>query len=351
MNDSRPLRALILSGGGARGAYEAGAAAALAERMHFDIVCGTSIGGVNGFAVAQGMAPLLEAIWCEHAQRSVTPYRPEIAGLFRLWHDFHAAIVDASLSSRMRDAIALFEGLPGLRDLPRLQGLLGVLDSALMREVVRSYASREKLQSALMLAVTNLTSASGTIFAHFPSDFPDPRRAAEVLASADAEPITDENYVDAICASAAIPGAFEPVTALCRDGHRHTFVDGAFTNNTPLRPAIDAGASEIIAISVKPLVSRQVERTVRHLRDVITLALEAATSQMLQLDRKVLELTNDGIARGTSPGKRQITLREVRPEAELPIDPLDFADPGKIAALIAQGRHDAERMLETAPVA
>jgi predicted acylesterase/phospholipase RssA len=69
--------------------------------MHFDIVCGTSIGGVNGFAVAQGMADQLEAIWCEAAEHNVTPYRPEIGALMRLWSELHAAVADASLRLRV----------------------------------------------------------------------------------------------------------------------------------------------------------------------------------------------------------------------------------------------------------
>jgi NTE family protein len=346
--DGSPVRALILSGGGARGAYEAGVAAALAERLQFDIICGTSIGAVNGFLVAQGMAGQLEALWCEAAERNVAPFRPEVADVIRMWTELHA-MVQGSLRARLHDTIALLEGLPGLRALPRLEGLLGFLDSTQMRALVREHARREDLRGALLLAVTNLTNARANTFAHFPSEFRDPERAAAVLARDDIESITDENYVDAICASAALPAAFEPVTASCKNGRRHTFVDGAFTNNTPIRPAVEAGATEIIAISVDPLVSPQVERKVRNIGDVIMLALEANTSQMLQLDLASLQLTNAGVDLGTPPGTRRITLRQVRPNAPLAIEPLDFAEPGMISALVSQGRRDAERTLTEAP--
>ena len=346
MDESRPIRALILSGGGARGAYEAGVAAALAERMHFDIVCGTSIGAVNGFAVAQGMAGQLEEIWREAAQRNVVPYRPEVAALVHLWSDLHGMLEHGSIPEHMRDMLGVAAGLPGLRTLPQLENVLGVLDSALMRSVVNTYAKHENLRSALLLAATNLTNACGTVFAYFPSDYCDSAGAARVMARENFEPLTGENYVDVICASAAIPGVFDPVSVLCEDGRRRTFVDGAFTNNTPLRPAIEAGATEIVAISVDPLVSPDVAHEVRHLRDVITLALEAATSKMLQVDRELLQLTNAAIARGEQQGKREITLREVRPNAALPVDPLDFSEPGVIAELVAQGRGDAERTFD-----
>lgn len=351
MDTSKPVRALILSGGGARGAYEAGVAAALAERMHFDVVCGTSVGAINGFAVAQGMAGQLEALWRKAAELDVAPYRPEVGALMRLWGEFHAVVSHGSVPAHLRDVIGICERLPGLRGLPRLEAALGLLDSAHMRAVITEYARYENLQSALLLAVTNLSNARGDVFAHFPSDYAVPDRATEVMARVNFQPITAENYVDAICASAALPAAFEPVSVMCKDGRRRTFVDGAFTNNTPLRPVLDAGATEIIAISMDPLVSADVEHEVRHIRDVITLALEAASSKMVQADLEFLEITNAQIDAGSQPGKRRITLREVRPDGTLPIDPLDFTEPGVIASLVEQGRKDAERMLDAAPAA
>ncbi len=345
---TRPIRALILSGGGARGAYEAGVVGALAEHMRFDVVCGTSIGAVNGFAVAQGLAPKLGDIWREAAESNVVAYRHEVAALMNLWREIHSAVAGGKPFQRFRDALAAFEGLPGLRELPHLHNLLGFLDSAQMRAVVARHARTRDLESALLVAATNLTSVQGTVFAWFPKEYADRARADAVLARGDVEPITDENYVDAICASAAIPGAFEPVSIDCKDGRRHAFVDGAFTNNTPLEPAIDAGATEIVAISLRPVVSASAERQVRHLRDVITLALEASTVRMLQLDRKVLELTNQRVANDDAPDRRHIVLREVGPQADLEVEPLDFTQPGKIAALIAQGREDGERALSEA---
>src|SRR6516225_5083589 len=56
----RPRVALVLSGGGARGAYEAGVLRYLREdlagdlggQVHFDIICGTSVGGIHACFVA-----------------------------------------------------------------------------------------------------------------------------------------------------------------------------------------------------------------------------------------------------------------------------------------------------------
>src|SRR5918911_2004296 len=56
----RPRLALVLSGGGARGAYEAGVLRYLREdlagdlggQVHFDILCGTSVGGIHTCFIA-----------------------------------------------------------------------------------------------------------------------------------------------------------------------------------------------------------------------------------------------------------------------------------------------------------
>src|SRR6266850_2733004 len=59
---------LVLSGGGAKGAYEAGVAAAFVERgLPVRLVAGSSAGALNAAMIASGRADQLESMW-----RSVT---------------------------------------------------------------------------------------------------------------------------------------------------------------------------------------------------------------------------------------------------------------------------------------
>ena len=65
-----------MSGGGARGAYEAGVASALMQDQTWDIVCGASIGAINAAFVAAQRPHALETFWCDvhanaRAQRSM----------------------------------------------------------------------------------------------------------------------------------------------------------------------------------------------------------------------------------------------------------------------------------------
>lgn len=59
------MRGLVLSGGGARGAYEIGVYRALAEEggLTFGVVTGTSVGALNAALIAQGDLDRAEALW------------------------------------------------------------------------------------------------------------------------------------------------------------------------------------------------------------------------------------------------------------------------------------------------
>src|SRR5258708_31686230 len=60
----RPRTALILSGGGMFGAWQAGAWSTLAATFRPDLVVGASVGALNGYAIAAGWTPEeLFAFW------------------------------------------------------------------------------------------------------------------------------------------------------------------------------------------------------------------------------------------------------------------------------------------------
>ncbi len=92
----KPLRALILSGGGGRGAFHAGVYKYLmqAKKPGLDadhagvwdsqVVVGTSIGAVNGAAIAQGMPPeALEQVWVDLQEKDVEGLPPGMRSLGR----------------------------------------------------------------------------------------------------------------------------------------------------------------------------------------------------------------------------------------------------------------------------
>jgi NTE family protein len=57
-------RALVLSGGGSKGAFEAGFIKALSEAgLHFDLITGTSIGALNGALLVMGKKEAFDDLW------------------------------------------------------------------------------------------------------------------------------------------------------------------------------------------------------------------------------------------------------------------------------------------------
>lgn len=68
----RPMRALVLPGGGGRGAYQVGVTKAFKEAgIEFDLAFGTSIGGINASLYAQGNQTRLEELWCSIRSKDV----------------------------------------------------------------------------------------------------------------------------------------------------------------------------------------------------------------------------------------------------------------------------------------
>jgi NTE family protein len=91
-------RALVLSGGGFFGAFQAGAHGAMGE---FDLVVGASAGALNGYAIASGMPPEeLQSLWL----RAATSARP---GLHfpRYWGDglLDVSVLEAMVHTLVRD--------------------------------------------------------------------------------------------------------------------------------------------------------------------------------------------------------------------------------------------------------
>src|SRR4026208_977691 len=91
-----PIRSLILSGGGGRGAFHAGVYKYLMqkEKRNLDlehagswdphIIVGTSIGAVNGAAIAQGMsADQLVEVWKSLEEKDIQGLPPGMRGIAR----------------------------------------------------------------------------------------------------------------------------------------------------------------------------------------------------------------------------------------------------------------------------
>ncbi|RQH04693.1 patatin-like phospholipase family protein [Paraburkholderia dinghuensis] len=238
--------ALVMMGGGARAAYQAGALRALAElaeaadparrAMPFTIVCGTSAGAINATSIAshadhfaQGAARLVD-VWS-----NITPdqvYRTDWPGI-------------AAAGARWLGALAFGWATFGLmaRRMPRT-----LLDNTPLEHLIARTLSFHRIEQMLderrlhALAVTALSYSSGRHLTFYQASEPihawrRAQRTARMVALTPAH----------LLASASIPYVF-PAVRLELDGHHEYFGDGSIRQIAPLSPAIHFGAQRIVVI-------------------------------------------------------------------------------------------------------
>lgn len=332
-----------MSGGASVGAYEAGVVYALTAKEQFDIICGSSIGAFNAVASAQGRRDELYAIWSSIATYNLTAPRPEIAVFQRLFERVRQ-FRSASLPHKAAAAVKI---LAELRRLPEARGVMQAKSLFPWDPVIRllqPMCRLSELHAALFLSATNLSKMCASAFYAFPSRYSvelDAFRTAEPSAI----PLTDDNYLPAILASAALPVAFDPVWIEDGGGGRCAFADGGIANNTPIRQAIDAGATDVTVIFMRHPALRDAQRPIANLADVFLSATDIALDRMLELDLKVLRSVNERVLLGRASTKRFVGVRVIGPSVPLPTEGFQFGDQASIDRMFDLGVRDGRAAL------
>lgn len=247
MADRSPTRrrvGLVLSGGGARGAYEAGVLAHLFEEIYprlppgfeFDVLSGTSVGAIHAAYVAASAhlgpgprAGQLADTWRDMRVNDVLQL--SLGDLFRVPL---RALGVTSLARRLRAGADVIGGLVDIAPLERL------VQERIPWDHLRANLDRDA-PSALCISCTQVRSGRATVFmdgklADTTSWQFDPNAHAEAVE------ITPRH----VRASAAIPFFFPAV----RLGNRY-YVDGGLRMNTPLSPALRLGCERVLVIGLK----------------------------------------------------------------------------------------------------
>jgi len=227
---------LLLTGGGARAAYQVGVLKALAQlspvggACPFRVISGTSAGGVAAVALASRMGD----------------FRAAVAGLEQVWANFHVSQVFRADSVSMLRA-----GLHWLLSFVS-SGLLlpppkSLFDNTPLRELLsRSLAFRGVRRSidqgrlhALGICATGFSSGHSLAFFDGAEDIAEWSRVAT---SGQRTRLTLEHLM----ASLSIPFLFPPVHL-----QGEYFGDGAMRQSNPLSPAIHLGANRVLVIGVR----------------------------------------------------------------------------------------------------
>jgi len=325
----------VLAGGGARGAYEAGALRYILEELPrraglpglgFGIFAGTSVGALHAcFLAANADDPARSARWLWDYWRSVRMDRivrfgaRELVGASRL-------LVGAELNA----------GVEWLRGPARAttrghRPIAGLFDTTPLYDDMRRLIPWTRLQGNLSagrvrgvaLCATEVCSGRPTVF-HQAA--PGARYAAPLDASA--VPIAAQLDVTHAMASAAIPFVFPAVQV------RSTcYVDGGLRRNTPIGPAIRFGADRILVIALQrdpELFAREARvgcRTNPYPGALFLLGrlIRALLDESIEDEVRRLELINQVLAGGQrlhGPGFVDDFNREADERGERPLRPV-----------------------------
>jgi NTE family protein len=231
----RPTVGLVLTGGGARSAYQVGVLLALAEmlpraRNPFQVIVGTSAGAVAASVLAA----------------EAHQWRRAVAGLERVWANFRSGQVFHVDAQHMMRAgahwvLALISGglvlspPRSMLDNSPLRELLGVhVDCAgIRRSIARGHLH------AFALCATSYTTGQSVAFYDAVDSVADWSRVQRIGCRT-------EMTLDHLMASTAIPLLFPPMQI-----EGDYFGDGAMRQLHPLSPAIHLGADRLLIIGVR----------------------------------------------------------------------------------------------------
>ncbi len=311
MTDGRA--ALVLTGGGARAAYQVGALIAIRDvwgkraENPFPIICGTSAGAVNAVALAVFSGNFNEAV-------------KKLAFIWRNFHVHHVyrANTLAIAESVTRWGSAMFLGWL-FRQSPR-----SLLDNQPLRELLEAQldfgAIGQSIADGHLQAVTvtasGYTSGESLSFFQGREDLQPWRRAQRVGVRTDIK-------VEHLLASSAIPFVFPAVRI-----NREYFGDGSMRQTAPISPVIHLGADRILVIAGGRRSEEARQRTDMYPSpaQVAGHAMSSIFLDGLSMDLERLERINSTVG-ALTPAQREaagIALRPIETFVIAPSQRLDY---------------------------
>ena len=234
MRPLAPVTGLILSGGGARAAYQVGVLAAIAELLPagcanpFPVIVGTSAGAINAVSLASGALDFARAV--EH----LTEFWQGFESHLVLRSDWPGVIHQAArflshslLGLGSHVPVALLNSSP-LRSLLADKINFAGIDQAIAEQQLRA------------VAVTAFGYTSGQAVTFYQGQV-----AIDGWLRHRRIGLPTALTVDHLLASSAIPLLFAPVKV----GQEH-FGDGAVRQSAPISPALHLGASRVLVVGV-----------------------------------------------------------------------------------------------------
>ncbi|BAL22980.1 patatin-like phospholipase family protein [Azoarcus sp. KH32C] len=304
--------ALVLTGGGARAAYQVGVLSAIREIRGrrpgnpFPILCGTSAGGINAAALAVDAAD----------------FGLGVRRLVHIWRDFHVDQVYRSdaralFSTGARWGSALMFGW-AVRQTPR-----SLLDNAPLRQLLTRVLDFSRIQKSIedghlhAVSVAACGYSSGESLAFFEAaPEAEPWRRTQRLG------VATKLNVDHLLATSAIPFVFPAVRI-----NREWFGDGSMRQLAPVSPAIHLGADRILVVGSGRLAEEGRQRTDGYpsLAQIAGHALSSIFLDGLAVDLERLQRINTTVS-ALDPEQREAAGIRLHPIETLVILPSQRLD-------------------------
>jgi NTE family protein len=343
-NGSAPI-ALVLPGGGARGAYELGALSVLlpaleARGERVAIWCGTSVGAINVTTLAS-LAHLSVADQVGHGME--------------LWRNLRKQDVIAPLAGRggarmIARLIGHALGVPGV-------GLASLLDSSPLAASLEGWIDWNRLArnvdrgllDAICVVATSLVTG-------VPVGFVATRGEAPQHVDDGLRYVKTRLRGEHVRASSAIPLLFPTVEITTPRAVRGHYLDGGTRLNSPIKPALNLGAGKVIVIGLEPFApaaGRPFSARSPTIADVAANVLDGLLVDQVALDLRRLAAINsffvEDASRGTLHSPRAYRLARghtpYRPISYALVAPRRRGDIGRLAETVFQRRYGGLRGL------
>lgn len=309
----QPGTGLLLTGGGARAAYQVGVLQAISRMARscqrnrqpspFDVIVGTSAGAINATALA-----------CQ-----ADDFCLGVSHLTQVWRHFHAGQVyhaspmhAASASLRWLLVVLTYWFAPRFRVLqPR-----ALLDSAPLRKLLLEHLQIDRLPAmfesgclrALAVTTSSYNSGENVTFYDGSADIQDWTRRRR-------RAVRTHIKVDHLMASSAIPLLF-PAAKIQTGAHVAYYGDGSMRQTAPISPVIHLGADRIMVIGVGQGLepaddSIDPNPAYPSLAQVANHALSTIFLDTLAADAELLQRVNGTLQLMTPEQRQQSKLRSV----------------------------------------
>lgn len=296
-----PKTGLILTGGGARAAYQAGVLLAIAKlsknRKHnpFPIICGTSAGAIN----AAGLACLAD------------DFGKAVSILVRVWRNMHAGHIYRADplgigASGARWLSLLIAGWL-IRNPPR-----SLLDNTPLGELLSRHLDFNGIQRAIDSGALHAVSITASGYDSGESiSFFQAHPSAEAWSRVQRMGTRTELGLQHLLASSAIPFIFPPALI-----HREYFGDGSMRQLAPISPAIHLGAERVLIVGAgRKSEYHEREKTAGHptLAQIAGHALSSIFLDSLAVDIERMQRINKTLA----------AMPQNAPPSEIPLRPIN----------------------------